>query len=64
MMGDLTDLYNTLIGKDLSMADAVAIGLDTVKLTLPKIKADEKDNWFHDNFNSYHLSMLCPCWDV
>lgn len=30
MMGDLTDLYNTLTGKDLSMADAVAIGLDTV----------------------------------
>ncbi len=30
MMGDLTDLYNTLIGKDLPMADAVAIGLDTV----------------------------------
>jgi len=30
MMGDLTDLYNTLIGKDLSMADAVAIGLDAV----------------------------------
>lgn len=29
-MGDLTDLYNTLIRKDLSMADAVAIGLDTV----------------------------------
>ena len=30
MMGDLTDLYNTLIRKDLSMADAVAIDLDTV----------------------------------
>lgn len=29
-MGDLTDLYNTIIGKDLPMADAVAIGLDTV----------------------------------
>jgi hypothetical protein len=29
-MTDFADLYNTIIGKDLSMADAVAIGLDTV----------------------------------
>lgn len=30
MMSNLLDLYNTIIGKDLPMADAVAIGLDTV----------------------------------
>jgi len=30
MMSNLHDLYNTIIGKDLPMADAVAIGLDTV----------------------------------
>ena len=36
MMGDLTDLYNTLIGKDLSMADAVAIGLAQLNLHYQK----------------------------